>query len=234
MKKKSYNSSFKDGRIGVVLILTTFFISVHPYFLFFMVPVFLTGVLIIWRSQMLLLSKALLTVMPVLLYYPYVLLILLGVNKMDNITGQKIDFILEPGFKGVVVVIAEVPCGQKEVIYKGREQLFIPSNGILFYQEQIKRNNVNHRYKQFDTRDSLTDLSLVGSLLSKNSTLNYVLKDYGSSHVYFNTNKGKAAFQTRSFVVDELRNIDKYTHLSGVTKIRLIQKNLGTQLICSQ
>jgi hypothetical protein len=61
-------------------------------------------------------------------------------------TTQKLDFIIPGGFRGNVIIVGNMPCGQKKILKNGREQLFIPPNGILIYQEKLEYGYVDHHY----------------------------------------------------------------------------------------
>ena len=60
--------------------------------------------------------------------------------------AQKFDFIIPNGFRGNIIIVTGVPCGQQKIMKDGREQLLIPANGILLYREKLKYGYVDHNY----------------------------------------------------------------------------------------
>lgn len=132
--------------IGITLIILSFVAAMNPYFLIYAIPVFSAGALFIWLSKRKLKTKVLWTMIPLLAWYPAMLLFLLAYTAIGKANAQKLDFIFEEDFRGRVIVISNSPCGQKVVIKDGREQLYIPENGILLYQGEIEAGIIDHRY----------------------------------------------------------------------------------------
>lgn len=85
------------------------------------------------------------------MWYPALILITLG----SVFTDQKFDFYLEENFTGYVNVVNHMKCGQSVQKKNGREQLYIPSTGILMYKGNIRAGVVNHRYYYKMKNDSL-------------------------------------------------------------------------------
>ena len=50
-------------------------------------------------------------------------------------------------------------CGQPLNIVNGREQLFIPKNGVLLYQSELKTGYVNHKYYRLQPNGQKLELS---------------------------------------------------------------------------
>jgi hypothetical protein len=135
------------GKIGIGIIVLTFILSVlSPYVLIFTIPLFIIGAVLLWFSKKKILTKALWTVLPLLLWYPVFMTIMYLYGTIGTATAQKFDFIFTNGFKGDVVLVGNISCGQPVQKKDGREQLFIPSNGILLYQGEVKTGYVNHKY----------------------------------------------------------------------------------------
>jgi hypothetical protein len=135
------------GKIGIGIIVLTFVLSaMSPYVLMFTIPVFAIGVLLVWFSKRKILAKVLWTVLPVLLWYPAFGTFMYLSGTIGTATAQKFDFIFPNGFKGDVILVGNISCGQPVQKKDGREQLFIPSNGILLYQGEVKTGYVNHKY----------------------------------------------------------------------------------------
>lgn len=134
--------------IGKVIIVLAFVVSLNFYLLIFTVPFFCLGVIAIWFSKENSWTKVLWTALPVLLWYPVGFLFMYLSGVIGNATAQKLDFIFPPNFEGKVIVIENMPCGQPVKVENGREQLFVPANGVLLYQGKLKDGYVNHRYYQ--------------------------------------------------------------------------------------
>jgi hypothetical protein len=148
-----------NGKIGIGIIVLTFVLSaINPYVLMFTIPVFIIGALLIWFSKRQILSKILWTVLPVLLWYPTFVTFMYLSGTIGTATAQKFDFIFPNGFKGSVILVGNISCGQQVKIKDGREQLLIPNNGILLYQGEVETGYVNHKYYYQLPNDSLIPL----------------------------------------------------------------------------
>ena len=135
------------GKIGIGLIVLTFVLSaMSPYVLMFTIPVFIFGVVLIWLSKRKILAKILWTVLPVILWYPAFGTFMFLYGTIGTATAQKFDFIFPSGFKGDVILVGNISCGQPVQKKDDREQLFVPSNGILLYQGEVQTGYVNHKY----------------------------------------------------------------------------------------
>jgi hypothetical protein len=86
------------------------------------------------------------TIIPIALWYPGMFLFMYLIGNIGTAMAQKIDFIFKEGFEGKAIVISKMECGQKIKTIENREQLEIPSNGVLFYQGEIKSGYINHNY----------------------------------------------------------------------------------------
>lgn len=67
-------------------------------------------------------------------------------SVIGTATAQKLDFIFPANFGGKAIIIENMPCGQPVKIENGREQLFIPENGVHLYKVELKDRYVNHKY----------------------------------------------------------------------------------------
>jgi len=63
--------------------------------------------------------------------------------------SQKIDFIFPENFIGDALIISKNICGQKEEIKNNYYKLYIPEDGILFYQGEIKNYGGNYLFRYF-------------------------------------------------------------------------------------
>lgn len=135
------------GRIGAGIIILAFILSVlSPYVLMFTIPAFILGLILVWIGKNKPVAKALWTFLPLLLWYPTFWLYMLLNGIIGTAAAQKFDFIFQNNFKGKMILIGPLPCGQPVQRKDGREQLFVPDNGILLYQGDVESGFVNHRY----------------------------------------------------------------------------------------
>lgn len=134
-------------KIGMAIIILTFVLSaMSPYILIFTIPVFLIGTVLLWFGKKKILTKTLWTVLPMILWYPAFALCMFLFGLIGTATAQKFDFVFPDGFKGNAIVVSNMPCGQRVMKKDGREQLFIPGNGVLLYQGKVKAGYINHKY----------------------------------------------------------------------------------------
>lgn len=134
-------------KIGIALIIVTFLVSLNPYTLLFVLPVFIFGCVILWWGKSSLPKKILFTIAPLLLWYPG----FLGFMYLNFYLGpklaQKIEFRMSDDFKGQVTVVFPVECGQAKRIENNREVIDIPEDGIVYYQGIIESGYINWTYK---------------------------------------------------------------------------------------
>ncbi len=112
----------------------------------FVLPVFFIGVVLMWKGQGSWKTKTRWTVVPILLCYPLGWLLSSLMSIIGMVTAQKLDFIIPSNFRGNIIIVSNVPCGQSKTVKKGREQLLIPENGILLYKDKLAYGYVNYRY----------------------------------------------------------------------------------------
>ncbi len=141
-------------KIGKAIIILSFIISLNPFVIAFMVPFFLVGACLVWTKRVNILSNVLWSVLPIILWYPTLILVTLS----EGLTDQKIDIYFEENFTGYVTIVSNMKCGQPVQKKNGREQLYIPSNGILMYKGNIRAGIVNHRYYYKMKNDSLVSI----------------------------------------------------------------------------
>lgn len=144
--------------IGKVIIVLTFIASLNPYILIFTVPVFIIGAILVWISNLRTKVKAFWTFLPILLWYPSFYLFMYLSSVVGTATAQKLDFVFPIDFEGKVIVVENMPCGQPVKTENGREQLFIPENGILLYSGELKAGYVNHKYFRLLPNGQKTEL----------------------------------------------------------------------------
>ncbi len=150
------------AKVGVGVIITAYLASLNPYWLIFAIPIFLLGVILVFTSPGKIKTKVLSSIIPIIAWYPGMLLFYLVIDTAGAATAQKIDLIFPGNFRGRAIVVSEMKCGQPVKVIEGREQLVFPENGILLYQGKIETGRINHNYyfvdnegvkKEIPTRD---------------------------------------------------------------------------------
>lgn len=135
-----------DRKLGIVLIILGFAVSVNPYWVIFAIPIFSFGAILLWTTKRTIFHKIFWTIIPLLLWYPAMNLFLYANSEIGQLNAQKIDFIFSNNFYGRVVIVDGISCGQDILKKDGREQLIIPDNGILLYKEKIKSGYTDYNY----------------------------------------------------------------------------------------
>jgi hypothetical protein len=141
-------------KIGKLIIVIALLLSWNFYLLIFLVPAFLLGVILLWKRGGNRQVNTLWTVLPILIWYPLGLIILSLMSIIGMATTQKLDFIIPSDFRGDIIIVGNMPCGQSKIVKNGREQLLIPSNGILLYKEKLEYGYVNQHY-YFSSKGSM-------------------------------------------------------------------------------
>lgn len=133
-------------RIGILLIAIGFLLSVlFPWsYILFGAPIYLVGVIIYWFSKSTNKTKIALTILPVLLWYPLMVIWLYTYNSIGKIKAQKRDYYVSEEFKGRLIIV-ESKCGNKPIFKEDRLQFDIPKNGIYYFNGELKSGHINRR-----------------------------------------------------------------------------------------
>jgi hypothetical protein len=62
------------GKIGITIIIIAYLVSLYPYMVIYIWMLYLVGVVFIWMSELKPVAKVLWTILPIILWYPGVLL----------------------------------------------------------------------------------------------------------------------------------------------------------------
>ncbi len=116
MRDKKFLTAF-------IIISLAFLAALNPYWLLFSVPVFLIGLVILWLSNKRKKTKLAWTLLPVILWFPFMVMLSAVTGAIANVMAKKVDLLFPAGFTGKVLIIEEMPCGQKINELDGREQL---------------------------------------------------------------------------------------------------------------
>ena len=128
-----------------------FVISLNYYSLIFVLPIFLIGCVLLWLGQSSVKIKIIVTIAPLILWYPS----FLGFMYLNSFLGlkfaQEIEFRIPSDFRGQVTIIFPVACGQPVRKENGREIIDVPKNGLVYYQGFIESGYMNWTYKLQDS-----------------------------------------------------------------------------------
>lgn len=170
----------------------------------------------LWASNSPKKTKLLWTLVPLILWYPAGFLFTYLAGTIGFSTAQKLEFVFPENFIGKAIVIEKMPCGQPKKIINGREQLYIPENGILLYQGELETGYVNHKYYKlqangqkieiperyhymyFDSEKIKPDSTVVGAWLTENGT------------AYINDVDRKIEYNFMNVIVSSKDSLQKY------------------------
>ena len=122
-------------------------VSIIPFLITQVFPFFFIGVGFVWFSRVKILTKVICTVLPVILWLPFLNLFIFSTSLFYKETAQKVDFNFPENFEGKAIVVQQISCGQEISMKNGREQLNFPEDGILLYQGSIEKTGYrNHHF----------------------------------------------------------------------------------------
>jgi hypothetical protein len=145
-------------RIPLLVILVIFYTTlIFPDFLIPGIMLFIISLVFAYAFNITIFEKIAITVLPIILWIPAKNIYHTLQNNYKYHYAQKIDFIFQEGFKGDAVIITEKKCGQTKIVKDGFEKLYIPKNGVLFYNGEIKNyeSDYNFRYFKIVKNDTL-------------------------------------------------------------------------------
>ena len=124
-------------KIGIVLIIVALLFALHPFGVLPAIPVYIIGVFLIWFSNASKKRKLSLTIFPLIIYVPLLMLTMYLAINIRTALAQKLEFRFNEDFRGLVTIVYPVEWGQKVTIENGREIIDVPQDGILYYQGEI-------------------------------------------------------------------------------------------------
>lgn len=213
------------GKIGTIIIILSFLVSLNPYWLIFGIPLFIIGVVILSFSTKDIIVKLIWIVAPLILWYPSVFLFFYLIGTIGTATAQKLDLIFTENFKGKAIVIPNMPCGESIEIVENREQLKIPENGILLYKGDLKSGYVNNRYFKVDKKGEKTELPFRANYMYfENSDkkpdekvvgvwLRGIGKKYNPNHI------GGINYEYREYIVSSKDSLEKQFDFKRLKKL---------------
>ena len=148
-------------KIGIVLIIVALLFALHPFGVLPAIPVYIIGVFLIWFSNASKKRKLSLTIFPLIIYVPLLMLTMYLAINIRTALAQKLEFRFNEDFRGLVTIVYPVEWGQKVTIENGREIIDVPQDGILYYQGKIdpKGGYTNWKYVSISALGEVKDLS---------------------------------------------------------------------------
>ena len=163
--------------IGICLVLLGLLISFLPFYLIIGIPVFATGVVFSWLSNRKVYVKILLTILPVLLWFPGTIL----VERLSTHYCEPETFLIPQNYHGYIRIIYNEKCGTHE--YEGKRRLYrIPADGILITDFPSEYGEINQEYYFVDnvgkrTKIAMDDTAAKVYILESATTGSFSIKD---------------------------------------------------------
>ena len=88
-------------KLGIGIIILAFGVSaISPYWIIFIIPLFLIGVVILWTTERTIKQKLLWTIAPIVIWIPTVYFFMYTDGKLGKWAAQKFDFVFPDKFRG--------------------------------------------------------------------------------------------------------------------------------------
>lgn len=192
--------------IGVVIVLVSFIASILSYYLlYFTIPMFIIGAVLIIFSQKPKLHKIIAILLPVLLYLPCTALFL----WIYNYSKPKV-FLIPKGYTGVLRVVYEEPCGSEILEQDGKEIYVFPENGLLILRNEFD-GTINHTFYYVDKGGKRTLINQ-SSFAEDNSFTKYeypLVSSGSSGSIYLNDKRYSKEVQYSDFYIEVKNEDDK-------------------------
>ncbi|MFK7936350.1 MAG: hypothetical protein AB8G22_22740 [Saprospiraceae bacterium] len=148
------------SKTAKIIILVSYLLAIYlGIFFFIALPFFIIGVGALWSVSNNWKSNLLWTIIPILLWPSGMRFLYHNIRVVGTYFGPKQDFIFEEGFRGNCMIVKDMSCGQAKILNNGREQFFIPINGLLLYQEDVSGRYATRRFFLKNETDSLIEIS---------------------------------------------------------------------------
>ena len=212
-------------KIGGIIIILSFLISLNPYLLIFGIPLFIIGIITLLLFNKDLKTKLIWILTPIILWYPMMKLFLYLMGVIGTANAQKLDLIFPKNFKGKAIIISEMPCGEKIKIIDKREQLYIPENGILLYNGSFKGGYVNNRYFTIDKNGNKTTIPFLANYMfwddseTKPSESKIGVWLSGGGSIYNHDSYGGINYSFREFLISSNDSLEKWSELKQLEKL---------------
>ncbi|WP_299249009.1 hypothetical protein [uncultured Aquimarina sp.] len=220
------------GKIGIVIIILSFIISLNPYWLILGIPLFVIGIILLLFSKKSIRSKLIWILTPIILWYPFMQLFFYLMGTIGMATAQKLDLIFPEDFEGTAIVISNMPCAKEIEIIDNREQLKIPKNGILLYKGDLKNGYINNRYYKIKKNGKKVEIPTLANYMysidSKSkpdkSEIGIWLSDVGTK--YNPNSKGGINYSFRKFIISSKDSLEKWNNFKGSGELERITDSL--------
>jgi hypothetical protein len=173
------------------LILLSFFAAGNPFWIIFALPCFLIGAIGILTSKRRPVEKLLWTILPLLLWFPFMLLFMKVGTAIKKANAQKIQFEIPENFRGVVTICFPASFGQKVEIDEGREVIHVPESGIVFYSGEIQDGYMDWQY------------SVDGKTIHKNESFHVAFSPGSGGSVQFGGQNSRMRYCFRELYVTD-------------------------------
>ena len=220
------------GKIGIVIIILSFLISLNPYWLIFGIPLFLIGIISLLLSRKSIKSKLIWILTPIILWYPSMLLFFYLMGTIGTATAQKLDLIFPENFEGKAIVISNMPCGKEIEIIDNREQLKIPESGILLYKGDLKSGYINNQYFKISKDGKKTEIPTRANYMYfedseniPNESVEGIWLSGGGTKYNPNPNGG-INYSYREFVISSKDSLEKWNDFKSSRKLDRVTDSL--------
>ena len=220
------------GKIGIVIIILSFLISLNPYWLIFGIPLFLIGIISLLLSRKSIKSKLIWILTPIILWYPSMLLFFYLMGTIGTAKAQKLDLIFPENFEGKAIVISNMPCGKEIEIIDNREQLKIPESGILLYKGDLKSGYINNQYFKISKDGKKTEIPTRANYMYfedseniPNESVEGIWLSGGGTKYNPNPNGG-INYSYREFVISSKDSLEKWNDFKSSRKLDRVTDSL--------
>lgn len=191
--------------IGIVIVSVSFIASILSfYLLYFTIPMFIIGVILIIFSQKSKLHKIIAILLPILLYLPCTALFL----WIYNYSKPKV-FLIPKGYNGVLRVVYEEPCGSEILKQDGKEIYVFPENGLLILRNEFD-GIINHTFYYVDKEGKRTLINQ-SSFAEDNSFTKYkypLVSSGSSGAIYLDDIKYSKEVKYSDFFIEVMNDDD--------------------------
>jgi hypothetical protein len=184
---------------GLTLILISFVACVVSFWLLiFGVPIFVAGTILVLFSRVTAKKKLIVTILPIVLYFPTTYLFLFAYNYSTPKT-----FIIPDSYEGPIRIVYNENCGTKYFKKNGNLTLVFPDNGILILNEKFD-GGVNNRYFLLSRNGQKKLIKGYVGFEKESKKTPYIL--IGGSGSFGSSGQGKLPFQTFTSLTGTLLN----------------------------
>lgn len=159
LKSHAYNSMKKRDWffiVGVILVTLAFIAAcmlLYIYFLYYVLAVFVAGVILVWFSKRKTLTKILVSILPVALWYPGVFASFYLLNS--HMTPS--TYLVPKEFRGEIRIFYGEPSGERISETDGRLIFHVPHNGVMIVSNPAESGIINDKFYFVDERGEIAN-----------------------------------------------------------------------------